>query len=196
MAAAMHAGLDEVLDFWFPPAPGPCAARAEWFRKDPDFDSRILLRFGALVGQALAGGLRDWDGAGPHGSLARILLLDQFTRNAYRDTPAAFGGDAQALAAALALVDGGADLALPPWRRAFVYLPFEHAEDAAMQARAVALFSRLAEAEPGFDGMLDFARRHRDVIARFGRFPHRNRILGRASTAPELAFLGQPGSGF
>ncbi len=194
MAAAMDADPDAVLDFWF--APAPYSARAEWFRKDPGFDRQILVRFGALVGQALAGGLRDWDGAGPRGSLARILLLDQFTRNVHRDTPAAFGGDVQALAAARALVDSGADLALPPWQRAFVYMPFEHAEDAAMQERAMALFSRLAEADPAFDGLLDFARRHRDVIARFGRFPHRNRILGRESTAQELAFLGQPGSGF
>ncbi|MDC8757743.1 DUF924 family protein [Janthinobacterium fluminis] len=189
----MHADAAAVLDFWFTP---PGAARAEWFRKDAQFDAQILARFGAPIAQAVPGGLREWDAAGAPGTLARILLLDQFTRNVYRDTPAAFSGDAPALQAALALVAGGADLTLPPWQRAFVYLPFEHAEDAASQRQAVALFTRLCEAAPGFEGMLDFARRHHDVIARFGRFPHRNGILGRASTAAELAYLGEPGSGF
>lgn len=189
----MHADAAAVLDFWFAP---PDGARAEWFRKDAAFDARILARFGALIEAAVAGGLGDWDAAGAPGALARILLLDQFTRNVWRDTPGAFSGDALALRAALALVDSGADLTLPPWRRAFVYLPFEHAEDAAQQRRAVALFERLAAAAPGFEGMLDFARRHRDVIARFGRFPHRNAILGRASTPAELDFLAQPGSRF
>ncbi|MFM9438309.1 uncharacterized protein (DUF924 family) [Janthinobacterium sp. CG_23.3] len=195
MAAPMREKPSAVLDFWFGAAE-PLAARAEWFRKDARFDGQVLARFGEVIGEALAGGLADWDRDGARGTLARILLLDQFTRNVYRDTPAAFGGDRLALQLARALVDGGADQALAPWQRAFVYMPFEHAEDAAMQQCAVALFTRLAQADPGFEGMLDFARRHRDVIARFGRFPQRNAILGRASTAAELDFLGQPGSGF
>lgn len=190
----MHAEASAVLDFWFGAA--PFAARAEWFRKDPRFDGQILVRFGGLIGEAVASGLADWDRDGAPGVLARILLLDQFTRNVYRDTPAAFGGDRLALQLAQALVDGGADQALAPWQRAFAYMPFEHAEDAAMQERAVALFTRLGQAGPGFERMLDFALRHRDVVARFGRFPHRNAILGRASTAAELDFLAQPGSGF
>jgi uncharacterized protein (DUF924 family) len=128
--------------------------------------------------------------------LARILVLDQFTRNAHRNTPLSFAGDTLALAAARALVDSGADKQLPPQLRAFAYMPFEHAEDAYMQERAVELFGALAADHPGFDEMLDYAHRHRGVIARFGRFPHRNEILGRASTPDEVDFLRQPGSRF
>ena len=146
--------------------------------------------------QAVAGGLREWDQQGPTGMLARILVLDQFTRNAWRGTPASFSGDALALAAARQLVDSGADQALPPVQRWFAYLPFEHAEDAGMQERSVALFGALARENEGFEGVLDYAHRHRGVIARFGRFPHRNAILGRTSTPQELEFLRQPGSSF
>jgi uncharacterized protein (DUF924 family) len=191
----------EVLDFWFgaPDSESAGQPRREWFIKDPAFDTLIRERFGAVIGQALAGGLRDWDAQGPQGILARILVLDQLTRNAGRDTPRAFAGDALALAAAQALTDSGADRELAPQQRAFAYLPFEHAEDAAMQARAVELFSALAADYPGvagLDNMLDYAHRHRGVIARFGRFPHRNAILGRASTPAETEFLRQPGSRF
>jgi uncharacterized protein (DUF924 family) len=188
----------EVLDFWFlpPTDPGYGKARPEWFRKDPAFDAHIRERFGSLIAQALAGGLREWEMEGPHGALARILVLDQFTRNAYRDAPESFAGDALALSAAQALVDSGADQQLPPFQRAFVYMPYEHAEDARMQQCAVDLFARLAAEHEGFGEMLDYAHRHRGVIARFGRFPHRNPILGRASSADELQYLGQPGAGF
>jgi uncharacterized protein (DUF924 family) len=188
----------EVLDFWFG-APGSLDAgkpRREWFVKQDAFDALVRARFGATIDQALAGGLREWDDEGPQGALARILVLDQFTRNAHRDTPTAFAGDALALAAARRLVDSGADRQLPPLQRAFVYMPFEHAEDAYMQERAVELFGNLAAEYPGFDEMLDYAHRHRGVIARFGRFPHRNAILGRASTPEETEFLRQPGSRF
>lgn len=188
----------EVRDFWFlpPTSAGYGQARPEWFRKDEQFDAQIVRQFGDIIAQAVAGGLREWDAEGPQGTLARILVLDQFTRNAGRGTPAAFAGDALALAAARQLVDSGADQALPPRQRAFVYMPFEHAEDAAMQEASVRLFSALAQQHPGFEEMLDYAHRHRGVIARFGRYPHRNQILGRASTPEELAFLAQPGSGF
>ncbi|MES2318672.1 MAG: DUF924 family protein [Pseudomonadota bacterium] len=188
----------DVLDFWFLPegSEGHGAPRDVWFRKDDAFDAGIRERFGALVEQALAGGLREWDRQGPQGTLARILLLDQFTRNAWRGTPASFAGDALALAGAEALVDSGADQALLPVQRWFAYMPFEHAEDARMQERSVALFTALAAANEGYEGVLDYAHRHRGVIARFGRFPHRNQILGRASTADEIAYLAQPGSGF
>jgi uncharacterized protein (DUF924 family) len=188
----------EVLDFWFgaPGSPEAGQPRRAWFVKKDDFDDTIRTRFGATIEQALAGGLREWDAAGPQGVLARILVLDQFTRNAYRNTQQAFAGDALALAAARQLVDAGADRALPPLQRAFVYMPFEHAEDAYMQERAVELFGVLAAEHPGFDEMLDSAHRHRGVIARFGRFPHRNAILGRASTPEEVEFLRQPGSRF
>jgi len=190
--------LQAVLDFWFgaPGSPEAGQPRRAWFVKKDDFDDAIRTRFGATIEQALAGGLRDWDAAGPQGVLARILVLDQFTRNAYRNTAQSFAGDALALAAARQLVDTGADRALPPLGRAFVYMPFEHAEDAYMQERAVELFGVLAAEHPGFDEMLDYAHRHRGVIARFGRFPHRNAILGRASTPEEIDFLRQPGSRF
>jgi uncharacterized protein (DUF924 family) len=188
----------DVLDFWFLPRTDANygKARPEWFRKDAGFDAQIRERFGALIAQAVAGGLREWDLEGPQGTLARILVLDQFTRNAHRDTPGAFAGDLLALLAARTLVDSGADRALEPQQRAFAYMPFEHAEDARMQECAVELFGRLAQEHEGFTEMLDYAHRHRGVIARFGRFPHRNPILGRASTPDELQYLGQPGAGF
>ena len=188
----------EVLDFWFlpPSSAGHGKQRAEWFRKDDAFDAAIGERFGELIEQAVAGGLRDWDEQGASGILARILVLDQFTRNAQRGTAASFAGDALALAAAQGLADSGADQQLLPVQRWFAYMPFEHAEDARMQERSVSLYAALAQSEPGYDGVLDYAHRHRGVIARFGRFPHRNAILGRASSAEETAYLGTPGSGF
>jgi uncharacterized protein (DUF924 family) len=188
----------EVLDFWFlpPSAEGYGKARNEWFRKDARFDAAIAERFGGAIAQAVAGGLREWDREGPQGKLARILVLDQFTRNAFRGTPDSFSGDALALAAAAELEASGADRELTPLQRWFAYMPFEHAEDARMQEKSVTLFASLAEYGPDLAGALDYAHRHRGVIARFGRFPHRNAILGRASTPEELALLNQPGSGF
>ena len=180
----------DVLAFWFSQPP------ANWFRKNEAFDTDIRARFGATIDVALNGGLRAWDEEGPAGTLARILVLDQFTRNAFRGTPASFAGDALALAAAQSLVDSGADQQLTPAQRSFAYMPFEHAEDPAMQARAIDLFGKLATDHDGFGDTLEFARRHARVIARFGRFPHRNAILGRASTPEEAAFLLEPGSGF
>lgn len=182
----------DVLDFWFLPKDHPDhgKTRKEWFVKNDAFDEQIRTRFGALIDSAIDGGLRDWD------PLARIVLLDQFTRNAYRGSPKAFAGDPLALAASKLLVDSGAHLALAPIQRWFVYMPFEHSEEPAMQDRSVALFTELAKAGPGFDSALDYALRHRVVIQRFGRFPHRNPILGRASTPEEVAYLAQPGSGF
>ena len=193
----MDAQAQAVLDFWFlaPDNPGHGQSRAEWFRKDDAFDAQIRERFGALIDTAIDGGLRDW-AATPRGALAQILLLDQFTRNVYRDTPRAFAGDPQALELAIALTQDGQDQQLEPTLRAFVYMPFEHAEDLAMQARAVELFQLLTQSREGFESMLDYAQRHQEVIARFGRFPHRNAILGRDSTPEELAFLQQPGSRF
>ncbi|MEQ1805500.1 MAG: DUF924 family protein [Burkholderiaceae bacterium] len=187
----------DVLDFWFG-APNSAefgSARAVWFRKDSAFDQLIAQRFGDTVQAALGGGLHDWaESAAP--GLARIVVLDQFTRNMFRDTPKAFAGDTLALRAAQAMIERGADAALLPVQRAFVYLPLEHAEDSATQARCVALFTTLAEQDASMRSMLDYAIRHHDVIQRFGRFPHRNAVLGRASTAEELAFLKEPGSSF
>lgn len=188
----------EVLDFWFLPSsdPGHGQQRAEWFRKDDAFDAVIRERFGAAINHAIAGGLREWDEEGPRGVLARILVLDQFTRNAYRGTPESFAGDALALNAARQLVASGAHLAMSPWERSFAYMPFEHAEDARTQEQSVELFTDLAASHEGFSESLDYAHRHRGVIARFGRFPHRNPILGRASTPEELDYLAKPGAGF
>jgi uncharacterized protein (DUF924 family) len=183
----------DVLQFWFG-AEGD-APRAQWFRKDAAFDALIAERFGALVERALLGDMTGW-GDAPDGALARILLLDQFTRNVFRDTPRAFAGDALALAVARAMVARGDDQALPPLRRVFVYLPFEHAEDRAAQQQALALFAALRAADTTLAEFEDYARRHAVVIERFGRFPYRNAVLGRASTAEELAFLEQPDSRF
>jgi uncharacterized protein (DUF924 family) len=188
----------EVLDFWFmpPESEGYGQARQEWFRKDERFDAQVRERFGAAIAQAVAGGLREWDAEGAQGVLARILVLDQFTRNARRGTPGAFEGDTLALAAAGRLVESGAYRELAPIQRWFAIMPFEHAEDARMQELSVELFTALAREHAGFDSALDYAHRHRGVIARFGRFPHRNQILGRASTPEEAEYLGQAGSGF
>ena len=196
MLRSMNSDAQAVYQFWFPPEANPDLPRREWFIKDEAFDQQIRERFSALVEQALAGGLRSWDAEAPSSALARILLLDQFTRNIYRGTPQAFAGDQLALQAAQDMVDGDEDLPLPPFQRAFIYMPFEHAEEIEMQNQAVALFTRLSKAHPALNDMLDYARRHREVIARFGRFPHRNAILGRESSAEEAAFLLQPGSGF
>ena len=188
---------DAVLDFWFG-APGSSEfgrARKAWFSKDEAFDATIRERFGALVERALRGEVEAWAEA-PRSALAQILLLDQFTRNAFRATPRAFAGDARALAAASRMVGSRQDESLPPFMRGFVYLPFEHAEGLAMQDEAIRLFTKLVAEAPEHADMLDYAQRHRDVIRRFGRFPHRNEILGRRSTAEEIAFVKQPGSGF
>lgn len=188
----------DVLDFWFLPIGdnGHNAQRAEWFRKDEQFDRQIREQFGAAVEQAVAGGLRRWDDEGAQGTLARIVMLDQMTRNVYRGTAQAFAGDALALEAALALDGSGANQTLPPVQRLFSYMPFEHAEDLALQQRSLDRFEMLNASAGGFAGTYDFARRHYDVIRRFGRFPHRNAILGRESTPEEREFLRQPGSGF
>ena len=186
-----------VLDFWFgaPDTTGFGTDRPEWWRKDPAFDAEIRERFGASIERALRGELDAW-ASRAESALAQILLLDQLTRNAFRDTPRAFAGDARALDAARAMVGTQQDLALPPSQRRFVYLPFEHAEGSAMQAESVRLFARLAESEPAQAEALDYARRHQAIVDRFGRFPHRNAILGRRSTAEEIDFLKQPGSSF
>lgn len=186
-----------VVDFWFlpPDHPGHGAYRPEWFLKDDAFDAAIRERFGAEVEAALSSALGD---APDTAVLARILLLDQFIRNIYRGTPRAFAGDAQALSLAETLVVAGRDKNLSPWQRWFAYLPFEHSESLLDQERAVALFAALRREmrHVAFDSAYDYALRHREVIARFGRFPHRNAILGRESTPEEIEFLKRPGSSF
>ena len=185
----------EVLDFWFLPSGHFQHGhyRLEWFRKNEAFDVEIRDRFGVLVEAALAGGFEEWDVI-PAAALARILLLDQFTRNIHRGTPLAFAGDELALAAARQLVASGADRSLPAMLRWFVYLPYEHSESLAVQEESLALFRRLhAEGGKPLCSALDYAERHWQVIARFGRFPQRNAILGRASTPEEIEALKQPG---
>jgi len=193
-----------VLEFWF----GADRARALcdparsrlWWRKAPATDADIRARFDTWVAAALAGRLHHWADE-PDGLLALVLLTDQFTRNIHRDTPAAFAGDPLALAWCRQGIARGDDERLSAAERAFLYMPLEHSERLADQDECVARFERLvAESEPAdcgaLAGMLDYARRHRAVIARFGRFPHRNAILGRESRAEELAFLSTPGSRF
>jgi uncharacterized protein (DUF924 family) len=193
-------GLDPlaaaILEFWFgaEDSPSPGTPRDVWFRKDAAFDAEIRARFRTAIAVAVAGGYGEWC-ATAEGALARVLVLDQFTRNAYRDTPAAFAGDARALATAQDAVERGLDRSLKPFGRWFLYMPFEHAEDSAAQHRSLALFGALAE-DSGLAAPLEWAQKHADVIARFGRYPHRNAILGRTSTPEEVAFLGQPGSRF
>lgn len=199
MTPALDPRAAEVLDFWFgaPDSPEHGRTRELWFTKRDATDALIRARFGALIEAGLRGELDGWARADAHpsrGALALIVLLDQFTRNVFRDTPHAFAGDERALQIATALVGRGDDRALSLHERWFAYLPFEHAESLPMQDRSVALFDQLAR--DGLAGPLEWAIKHRDVVARFGRFPHRNAILGRASTDEELAFLAQPGSRF
>jgi len=190
------ADFQAVLDFWFGPAGAPEYGRPRevWFKKSAAFDEEIRAHFLDLHQQAAGGHIEAWNAAA--GSLlALILVLDQFPRNLFRGSSRAFSTDAQALAAAQLGVARGFDRALAPVQRWFVYLPFEHAEDLAMQQRCLELFGDL-RGDPDSAGSMDYARRHFEIIARFGRFPHRNAVLGRASTPEELEFLRQPGSGF
>jgi len=168
-----------ILAFWFEEID-----KARWFDKDPAFDRLVTRRFAALHEAAARGDRDSWrEGAQP--CLALILLLDQFPRNMFRDTPRAFATDAIARAVAEHALTRGYDEAVQEAGRQFFYLPFEHSEDLADQARAVALFRERTD-NPLW---LDYAERHHAVIARFGRFPHRNAVLGRISTAEERAFL-------
>ena len=191
----MSPTAEAVLAFWFAEE-----SAARWFAADAAFDAQIRTRFGAVAAAAAAGELDGWTRT-PLGWLALLILLDQFSRNLHRNDAKAWAQDPKALALALAGIERGDDQALPPLQRVFAYLPLEHAEDPTVQQRSVALFEALcAESGPeqraAFEGFLDYARRHRDIIERFGRFPHRNALLGRSSTAQEAIYLAQPGAGF
>lgn len=195
--------VEQVLDFWFGSEDASVEVRekraARWFVRDDAFDAQIRTRFGNLVDAAIGGGLGAWN-LSPRGRLALLLLLDQFPRNLYRGSALTFSGDDEAQRTALAGIAGGDDLAIPIRCRAFAYLPLEHAEDLPLQRRCVALFEALAanpEARPTevYTQYLGYAQRHCDVIQRFGRFPHRNRVLGRISTPEEQAYL-DAGGGF
>ena len=196
----MDTAAIEVLDFWFGPPddPGHKQPRKQWFEKNDAFDDQIRQRFGPLIEQALDGQLDHWltRPVQPLPTLALVIVLDQFTRNTLRGTARAFAGDARALQMARALVASGADRQLTGVQRQFAYLPFEHAEDLSHQRTCVQLFRQLGQDEPTLAGLEEWAQKHLDIVARFGRFPHRNAALGRASTAEEAAFLLTPGSGF
>jgi len=196
MSATGNAAADAVLDFWFGALNDGLAddrVRKLWFRSSPERDAEIRERFGALLDEAAAGGLADWLTT-PRGALAYIVLCDQFARQIYRGEPAAYATDGRALEAARALVGSGDDLGLELDERVFVYMPFEHAESREHQHTCVGLLSALRDVTPEgkrdrTGAFLQHARRHRDIVLRFGRFPHRNAVLGRRSTAEEEAFL-------
>ncbi|KKJ01104.1 DUF924 family protein [Prochlorothrix hollandica] len=194
--AAENPSPRAVLDFWFgsPTDSTYGQTKAAWFRKDPDFDDHIRQHFLVTYSQAAAGALNHWQQQ-PLSCLALIVVLDQFPRNLFRHQPAAFATDAQARAVAEWGVQQGWDRSLLPVQRWFFYLPWEHSEDLADQDRAVALFTQL-EGDTASASPIAYAQKHRAVIQRFGRFPHRNPILNRESTPEEIEFLQQPGSSF
>ena len=195
---AMPQTADSVLDFWFGSAPatasGLKASMKRWYAGGTALDTQIAIRFGDLIAAAAASRLGDWAGSA-RGRLALILLLDQFPRSVYRGTPRAFASDPAALALTVGGIESGLDRTLDFLERLFFYMPLQHAESPEIQQRSVVVFDALAEeATPGFvrDALAasaDYARQHRDIIARFGRFPHRNGILERPSTPEEIAYL-------
>jgi uncharacterized protein (DUF924 family) len=184
----------EVLRFWFGDGPDYGKSRKAWFEKNPDFDREIRDRFLPLVEIGAAGELDGWQ-AMPGECLALVIALDQFPRNLFRGEARAFGSDSRALDAARKGIDAGHDAAMLPVERLFLYLPFEHSESLDDQWRSLALIGRLAP-WPETADVFSYAVRHWEIVRRFGRFPHRNAALGRASTPEELEFLRQPGSGF
>ncbi|MDH0119637.1 MAG: DUF924 domain-containing protein [Pseudomonas stutzeri] len=200
----MQAPWQDLLHWWFGQGTSATEIAAEkqrlWFGYRPQQDAEARERFGALVEQVLNGDLQDWAEL-PEGWLALVLLLDQLPRMIHRDTPRAFAGDERAQQLVRDGLAHGGDMLLSPIQRVFIYLVLEHAENLAVQDLAVAHFTALrdiaAEHEQAlFRDFLDYAERHRDVISRFGRFPHRNAILGRDSSDAEQSFLQQPGSSF
>lgn len=191
--------VEEILRFWFGDAEDPEGEygqqRQVWFKKDSAFDDAIRRRFLGDVERAIAGDLDGWR-YGPRSCLALVLLLDQFPRNVFRGEAKSFAGDRAALATAYHVLENDYDQQVLPVERIFFYLPLEHSENLADQERSVELVRSLHAAHPEFESTLDYALRHREVIQRFGRFPHRNEILGRETTPEEAEFLRQPGSRF
>ena len=177
--------LDDVLSFWFEETP-----QEKHFKADPAFDAAVRRRFAPLLEAALAGRVDDW-AATADGALALTLVLDQFTRNTARGTPAAYAGDKQALAICKASLAQGFDQDMPPYRALFLIMPLMHSESLADQERCVELIEPL-DLKEAFDAAL----RHREIVARFGRFPHRNAVLGRETTEAEAEFLQEPNSSF
>ena len=194
----------QVLSFWFANALGsPEAAKDQgrlWFEQSDTFDEEIRRRFGDLPERAARGEFETWRSA-PRSTLALVLLLDQFPRNLFRDSPRAFEFDAKAAAVASGAIAAGFDEKLRPLEAVFLYLPFEHAEDLELQNRSVELFEKLCLRAPEllksqFEEFADYAHRHREVIRRFGRFPHRNAVLGREPTSEEADYLASGGEMF
>jgi uncharacterized protein (DUF924 family) len=183
----MRDSRQDVLHFWFVES-----QPSQWFQKNDAFDKQIRDRFSMIVDMARDGLCDGW-AVDAEGALALCIVLDQFPRNIFRNSAEAFASDEKALNIAKRAIRNGFDQVLPPIKRRFIYLPFEHSEAMEDQDRSVALFETMRDEDPvGYE----YALRHRDVIARFGRFPHRNSALGRASTAEEVAYLKQPGAGF
>ena len=196
--------VDPVLKFWFGALESassfPDDKSGRWFIKDEKFDALIAEDFLDYVEAEDRGELAYW-AQSPHGALALILVLDQFRRNIYRGKPEAFSGDERAIAICLDGIEAGHDQALFPIERAFFYMPLMHSEDIELSDKGIELFAALAESAPApitdfLKSNHDYMIRHRDIIARFGRYPHRNNILGRSSTEEELEFLKEPGSSF
>ena len=187
---------EEILAFWFgqPDAPDYGKPRKFWFQKTPEFDEELRHEFLLDYEKATTGELNSWLKL-PQTCLALILLLDQFPRNMFRGTPQVFATDWEALAVAQHATAKGYDLQMLPVQRWFIYLPFEHSENLEHQRQALKLFKQLSH-DPDSASCIDYAIRHFQVIERFGRFPHRNAILGRASTPEEKLFLKEPGSSF
>ena len=186
----------EVLDFWFgrEDEPGYGESRAEWFRKDPGFDAAVQKLFGELYEEAAAGQLDGWrDDA--RDCLALVIVLDQFPRNMFRGDGRTHATDAKALETSKYAVEHALDRELPAFQRMFLYMPFMHSENASDQLRSVELFGRLAD-EPGAPDVTSYAVGHMKIVERFGRFPHRNEILGRATTPEEAEFLKTEDSSF
>lgn len=181
----MPSDAQAVLDFWFEEL-----TPAQWFKKDPEMDRTISQRFGELHAQASQCECYPWRQTA-QGRLAEIIVLDQFSRNIYRDDARAFATDALALLLAQEAVANGTDAEFTSPQRVFLYMPYMHSESAAIHEVAMQLYD-----QPGLENNLDFEVRHKAIIDRFGRYPHRNAVLGRASTDEELAFLKQPGSSF
>ena len=175
---------DDVLAFWFDPA-----NESHWWQRSAAFDAQVLARFGALHEAAARCELWTWR-TRTEGRLAEVIVLDQFSRNLHRDSPRAFAADPLALGLAQEAVAIGAHRALDPRRRVFLLMPYMHSESPAIHEQALEL---LADCPAG---NLDYERRHKAIVDRFGRYPHRNAVLGRASTPEEIAFLQTPGSSF
>jgi uncharacterized protein (DUF924 family) len=185
-----------VLEFWFgrEGEPGYGEFREEWFRKDPEFDAEVTKRFADLYEEAAEGDLAGWR-EDARSCLALVIVLDQFPRNMFRGDGRTHAADGAALESSRYAVEHALDRELPAFQRMFVYMPFMHSEDPVDQRRSVELFGRLAE-EPGAPDVTSYAEGHKEIVERFGRFPHRNAILGRETTPEEAEFLKTEGSSF